>query len=72
MKQLIETIEKLRLRGMRTGRIGGRPAKLTEDDLDVARTLLANPDITVNDIADRIGVSPATLYRYLPAARNGP
>ena len=42
---------------------------LTEDDLDVARTLLANPDITVADVADRIGVSPATLYRYIPAAR---
>jgi DNA invertase Pin-like site-specific DNA recombinase len=120
MTQLIETVEKLRLRGIgfrslteaidtttpqgvlvfhmfsalaeferglirertraglvaakRMGRIGGRPAKLTEDDLDVARTLLANPDITVADVADRIGVSPATLYRYLPAARtaNGP
>jgi DNA invertase Pin-like site-specific DNA recombinase len=115
MKQLIETIEKLRLRGIgfrslteaidtttaqgvlvfhmfsalaeferalirertraglkaakRMGRTGGRPAKLTEDDLNVARTLLANPDITVDDVADRIGVSPATLYRYLPAAR---
>jgi DNA invertase Pin-like site-specific DNA recombinase len=113
MKQLIETIEKLRLRGIgfrsltetidtttpqgvlvfhmfsalaeferglirertraglkaakRMARVGGRPAKLTEDDLDVARTLLANPDITVAD--DRIGVSLATLYRYLPAAR---
>jgi DNA invertase Pin-like site-specific DNA recombinase len=112
MKQLIETIEGLRLRGVgfrsvteaidtttaqgvlvfhmfsalaeferalirertraglaaakRAGRTGGRPAKLTEDDLDIAKTLLANPDITV---ADRLGVSPATLYRYLPAAR---
>jgi DNA invertase Pin-like site-specific DNA recombinase len=115
MKQLIETIEKLRLRGIgfrslteaidtttaqgvlvfhmfsalaeferalirertragleaakRMGRTGGRPAKLSEDDLDIARTLLANPDITVADVAGRIGVSPATLYRYLPAAR---
>ena len=115
MKQLIETIEKLRLRNIgfrslteaidtttsqgvlifhmfsalaeferalirertraglaaakRAGRTGGRPPKLTEDDLDIARTLLANPDITVGDVADRLGVSPATLYRYLPAAR---
>src|SRR5271166_5614729 len=53
----------------REGRTGGRPPKLTEDDLDVARTLLANPDIAVGDVADRLGVSPATLYRYLPAAR---
>jgi DNA invertase Pin-like site-specific DNA recombinase len=115
MKQLIETIEGLRVRGIgfrsltealdtttpqgvlvfhlfsalaeferalirertraglraakRMGRTGGRPAKLLEDDLDVARTLLANPDITVAEVADRVGVSPATLYRYLPAAR---
>ena len=115
MKQLIETIEKLRLRNIgfrslteaidtttaqgvlvfhmfsalaeferalirertraglaaakRAGRTGGRPPKLTEDDLDIARTLLANPDIPVGDVSDRLGVSPATLYRYLPAAR---
>jgi AcrR family transcriptional regulator len=42
---------------------------MTEGDLRAARTLLANPDITVADIAGRLGVSPATLYRYLPAAR---
>src|SRR5208282_913794 len=53
----------------RLGRTGGRPAKLTDDDLDVATTLLANPDITVAEVAERVGVSPATLYRYLPAAR---
>src|SRR5271167_1661119 len=115
MKQLIETVEALRVRGIgfrslteaidtttaqgvlvfhmfsalaeferalirertraglaaakRMGRTGGRPAKLSEDDLDVARTLLANPDIPVADVAERLGVSPATLYRYLPAAK---
>jgi DNA invertase Pin-like site-specific DNA recombinase len=53
----------------RAGRTGGRPPKLTEDDLDVARALLANPDIGVTQIAHRLGVSPATLYRYIPAAR---
>lgn len=53
----------------RAGRTGGRPAKLTDADLDVAATLLANPDITVAEVAERVGVSPATLYRYLPAAR---
>ena len=70
MKQLIETIEKLRLAAAkRIGRTGGRPPKLTEDDLDAARAMLANPDIGVTQIADRLGVSPATLYRYIPAAR---
>jgi DNA invertase Pin-like site-specific DNA recombinase len=53
----------------RIGRTGGRPPKLTEDDLEAARALLANPDIGVTQIADRLGVSPATLYRYIPAAR---
>jgi DNA invertase Pin-like site-specific DNA recombinase len=115
MKQLIETVEDLRVRGIgfrsltealdtttaqgrlvfhmfgalaeferglirertqaglaaarRAGRTGGRPPKLTEDDLDVARSLLANPNIGVTQIAHRLGVSPATLYRYIPAAR---
>jgi DNA invertase Pin-like site-specific DNA recombinase len=115
MKQIIETVEKLRVRGIgfrsltealdtttaqgllvfhmfsalaeferslirertraglaaarRIGRTGGRPPKLTDDDLEAARALLANPDIGVNQIAHRLGVSPATLYRYIPAAR---
>ena len=30
---------------------------------------LASPDISVTQIAHRLGVSPATLYRYIPAAR---
>src|SRR5208337_3757997 len=44
----------------RAGRTGGRPPKLSDEDLDVATTLLANPDITVAEIADRLGVSQAT------------
>jgi predicted DNA-binding transcriptional regulator YafY len=31
--------------------------------------MLANPDIGVTQIAHRLGVSLATLYRYIPAAR---
>jgi DNA invertase Pin-like site-specific DNA recombinase len=53
----------------RQSRTGGRPSKLTEDDLEAARALLANPDIGVAQIADRLGASPATLDRYIPAAR---
>jgi DNA invertase Pin-like site-specific DNA recombinase len=91
MKQLIETIENLRVRGIgfrcltealdtttaqgrsvlhifgalagferslirertragfaaarRAGRTGGRPPKLTEDDIEAAKAMLANPDI---------------------------
>jgi DNA invertase Pin-like site-specific DNA recombinase len=53
----------------RAGRTGGRPAKLTDDDIEAAKAMLANPDIGVTQIAHRLGVSPATLYRYIPAAR---
>jgi DNA invertase Pin-like site-specific DNA recombinase len=53
----------------RSGRTGGRPPKLTDDDIEGARALLANPDIGVTQIARRLGVSPAALYRYIPAAR---
>ena len=31
--------------------------------------MLANPDIGVTQIAHCLGVSPATLYRYIPTAR---
>src|ERR671939_175618 len=53
----------------RLGRTGGRPPKLTEEDIEAAKAMLANPEIAVTQIAQRLGVSPATLYRYLPAAR---
>ena len=43
--------------------------QLTEDDIEAAKTMLANPDIGVTQIAHRLGISPATLYRYIPAAR---
>ena len=115
MKQLIETVETLRVRGIgfrsltealdtttaqgrlvfhmfgalaeferslirertqaglaearRAGRTGGRPPKLTDDDIEAAKAMLANPDIGVTQIAHRLGVSPAMLYRYIPAAR---
>ena len=48
------------------GRLGGRPPKL---DIEVAKAMLANPDIVVTQIAHRLGVSPSTLYRHIPAAR---
>jgi len=38
-------------------------------DIEAATASLANPDIGVTQIARRLGVSPATLYRYIPVAR---
>jgi hypothetical protein len=42
---------------------------LTDKDLEMAKTLLANPDITVEQVAARLSAAPATLYRYLPGGR---
>ncbi len=48
------------------GRKGGRPRSLTKKDIAAAKALLADPVITVAEVAERLGTSPATLYRYLP------
>jgi DNA invertase Pin-like site-specific DNA recombinase len=55
--------------GLTLKNAGGRPPKLTDDDIEAAKAMLASPDIGVTQIAHRLGVSPATLYRYIPAAR---
>lgn len=53
----------------KAGRTGGRPPKLTYDDIEAAKAMLTNPDIGVASVAHRLGVSLATLYRHIPAAR---
>jgi DNA invertase Pin-like site-specific DNA recombinase len=52
------------------GRIGGRPPALSADDLAAAKALLRDPNITVEQVAERLGVSPSTLYRHLPGGRS--
>ncbi len=51
------------------GRKGGRPRRLAAADLAAARALLRDPDITVVEVARRLRVGPATLYRHLPGGR---
>ena len=53
----------------KAGRTGGRPPKLTAKDIQAARAMLASPNIGVAEVARRLGVSQATLYRHIPAAR---
>ena len=52
------------------GRKGGRPPALSPADLAAARALLSDPEITVAEVAKRLQVSPATLYRALPGGRS--
>lgn len=52
------------------GRRGGRPPALTDKDLAAATAMLADETITAEDVAKRLGVSPSTLYRYLPGGRS--
>jgi Resolvase, N terminal domain/Helix-turn-helix domain of resolvase len=52
------------------GKKGARPRTLGLGDLAAAKALLADPAIRVEDVAARLKVSPATLYRHLPGGRS--
>jgi DNA invertase Pin-like site-specific DNA recombinase len=48
----------------RTGRTGGRPPKLTDDDIEAAKAMLANPDnpLDVVTIAQRSSADLAMIH----------
>lgn len=52
------------------GKHGGRPLSMSVEDVAVAKALLRDPTIRVEDIAKRLGVAPATLYRHIPGGRS--
>lgn len=47
------------------GRIGGRPKKLDEKQIAIARSLMADPNNTVADVCKALKIGKSTLYRYL-------
>lgn len=51
------------------GRVGGRPRKLSAEDLANARALLSESDLSVPAIARRLNVSVSTLYAHVGAMR---
>lgn len=53
------------------GRTGGRPSVMTPDRRDAADELLRRPDATVAGVARALGVSRASLRRYLERAATG-
>ncbi len=50
------------------GRRGGRPRRLTPDQIQLARRLLASPDVGVAQVAEMLRVSRQTVYRALKRA----
>lgn len=52
------------------GKKGGRPAGMSPKDVLAARAMLTDPSISVEEIAERLRISPATLYRHIPGGRS--
>lgn len=53
------------------GRIGGRPRSMSQTDIKTAKSLLRDPEFSVAEVARRLNVSPATLYRHIPGGKGG-
>ena len=51
------------------GRTGGRKPSIDAAGVQTAQAMLRSTELTVTEVARRLNVSPATLYRHLPAAR---
>lgn len=47
------------------GRKGGRPRKLDDRKIATARRMLEDPNLTVTEVAEILGVARSTLYRAL-------
>ena len=49
------------------GKLGGRPPKLSEGELAIAKSLIQANEIPISEIAKQLGISRTTLYRLFPA-----
>jgi len=47
------------------GRIGGRPSKMTGEQVAMARTILASATGKIPEVCKLLGVSRSTIYRHL-------
>jgi DNA invertase Pin-like site-specific DNA recombinase len=68
-RELIVERTKAGLKATRArGRVGGRKRKLTVEKVIAAKSLLAT-GLQPKSVAETLGVSVATLYRWLPAGQ---
>lgn len=48
------------------GRLGGRPPKLNSKQIEMAKRLLNDPAVEIEEICRTLQISRSTLYRYCP------
>ncbi|EFI50027.1 recombinase family protein [Afipia sp. 1NLS2] len=51
------------------GRRGGRPRVMSENMIIAAGAMIRDGSMTIKEIADQLGVSDGTLYKYIPHPR---
>ena len=51
------------------GRVGGRKRKMTQSKIESAKQLLSSGTLP-KDVAQNLGISVPTLYRWIPASNN--
>lgn len=49
------------------GRKGGRKEKLSPKQVEIAKAMVSDPNISINSICETLKISKPTLYRYVPA-----
>lgn len=52
------------------GRTGGRKPAIGPAEVKRAKAMLADPTITVEEVAHQLGVPVSTLYRHIPGGRS--
>lgn len=64
-RELIRERTKAGLAAARSrGRLGGRPKKLSDKQIEIARKLMKDPTNSIREICRTLKISRATLYRY--------
>ena len=51
------------------GRVGGRPKAIDATKIAVIKALFQQGVLTVDEIAEQVGVATSTIYRHLPGGR---